>query len=614
MHGFPFLGKFLSRKLLKPVTDRAELPVNFPVNLSLNMAESPLKVECILPWLEKYPDRDAAQFLRNGLLNGFSLNADRGLAHVHFENLSSALHRPDIVFPLLAKEISAGRMSGPHPTPPISMRVSPLGIVKKSQDDSLAAMLEHAAPGMSLQGDSHVMALMEDELSSSQEYRLIFDLSAQDEWGQSVNSTTADKYRSVQYTSFDSVVEKVSMLPGCGRCSKSDVKSAFRLLKLSPENFPLTGMQYRGWFFLDLCMPFGSSTGPLSFETLGKFLNWVVIQVSGDPRLDHMLDDFFAFGPDDTVVNGQMSTFHSVAHEMGIPINYDKYVPSTYRICFLGLIIDMYLRMVIAPKIKIIRAWRAVKKLLSRRKHKVAIIQSAQGRLAYLCRAVPCGKPFLNRGYRLIAGKLPNEHVILTTAYILDLRSWEKFLLCYNGQTFFRDYIPDPDLGWFTDASTSWGAGCWIKKVAQYFVLKWPHSVRVSPESTTLLELCPIVVTLFQAQWEGLFRNKSLNVYCDSQAVCELVQKRSSGVPKIAKWLRCMVLRCMQLNCTVHAIWVPTAEMPSDPLSRNNIPLFLSQVGGQQQQIFPHLSGVPSLLTLARSQKERGQKSRSMHR
>ncbi len=324
-----------------------------------------------------------------------------------------------------------------------------------------------------------------------------------------------------------------------------------------------------------------------------------------------MLDDFFAFGPDGNSVDSQMTTFHSVAQGFGVPINFDKYVPATHRICFLGLIIDMVLRMVIAPQLKIIRAWRAVSKLLSKKRQKVHLIQSTQGRLSYLTRAVAAGKPFLSRGYRLIAGKSQHEHVTLSRGYIADLRAWQTFLRYYNGQTFFRDYTPDPALGWYTDASTSWGAGSWIKQIGQFFALQWPDKVRACPESTALLELCPIVISLYQTQWEHLFRNKSLLVHCDNKSTVELVGKKSSAVPKIAKWLRCMVLRCMQLNCTINSVWVATDQMPSDPLSRNNVSLFLAQVGGCQLQISPRLSGLPSLLTLSRCPKDKGRRSKN---
>ncbi len=587
-----------------------ELPPDFPHDLSLGMADSPLNVDNIMPWLLRYPDRGAAQFLREGLLNGFSLNADLGLAHVHFDNLASARNRPDVVLPLLAKEIRAGRLSGPHPEAPFSMRVSPIGVVKKSQDDSLATLLAHDAIGMPLDRASDLLCQMEEDLVSTQEWRLVFDLSAHDRWGRSVNSTTPDEFKNVQYTSFDSVVEKVSLLSDGAMCAKSDVKSAFRLLKLASDFFCLTGMQYGGWFYFDRCMPFGASTAPLTWEVLATFLNWVVIQVSGDPGLEHMADDYIAFAENEDAVNNQMSVFHSVSRDFGVPINYAKYVAATPRICFLGLIIDMILRMVIAPQIKILRAWRAVNKLLSRGRPTVHLVQSTQGRLSFLCRAVPPGRAFLSRGYRLIAGKEQSERVVLPRGYICDLRAWKKFLESFNGQVFFRDYVPDPTLGWYTDSSTSWGTGSWIKMAGQYFALQWPARVLGAPESTTLLELCPIVISLNQPMWEGLFRNKSLQVFCDNESCCEIVNKRSSAVPKIAKWVRWMMLRCMQLNCTITAVWVPTTDMPSDPLSRNNIPLFLSQVGGDQKRITPRLSTLPSLSTLGKSHRKPGQRLR----
>ncbi len=244
----------------------------------------------------------------------------------------------------------------------------------------------------------------------------------------------------------------------------------------------------------------------------------------------------------------------------------------------------------------------------------MSFLQSAQGRLAYLCRAIPHGRIFLHRGYRLIAGKAAHEYVTLTRGYVLDLKAWKNFLHGFNGQMFFRDMVPDPTVQWYTDASTSFGAGSLIGKLRQFFVLAWPAPVLHSPESTALLEICPIVVSLFQPQWELVFRNSTVVVHCDNEGSCKILMKKSSGVPKIAKWLRCMVLKCMQLNCNIIPVWVPTSAMPSDPLSRNKISLFLSQVGGPQEQIFPRLSGLPSLLTLAKSREVKGQRCMTGHK
>ncbi len=602
-----YLGIQKSRRKLPKNLKRSELPSGFPTDCSHGRAKSPLKTEKLLPWLDRYPDRVAAEFLKNGLINGFSLNSNLNIAHVHFDNLNSAKNNPSIVWPLLAKEIKAGRLSGPHTTIPFPMRISPIGVIPKSQDDSISLMLMQAGAGDdNINAEVALMHEITNDLNDAKEYRLIFDLSAEDEWGQSVNSVTDEAFRSVTYTAFDAVVEKLSKLPIGGHCSKSDLKSAFRVIALSESEFPLTGIQYQGWIFYDRCMPFGSSTAPFSYEIFATFLNWLVIQFSNDPGLSHFLDDFFAYGCSDTVVNKQMDTFHSVVQDVGVPVNFDKYVPATTRICFLGLIIDMVLRMIIAPQIKVLRAWEGVQKLLSKRKHKVSFIQSVQGRLSFICRAVAPGRAHLSRGYRLIAGKKGSDQVTLSRGYVNDLRSWKKFLQSYNGQTFFRDFTPTPHMGWYTDASSTWGAGSWIRQFNQYFVLPWPRKVLLRPESTALLEICPIVVSLFQPEWETHFRNKSLQVFCDNFSTCQIIRRQSSGVPKIAQWLRCMVLRCMQLNCTVQAVWVSTSEMPSDPLSRNNIPLFLSQVGGEQNQIRPLLSGLPSLLTLARSHNQKG--------
>ena len=124
---------------------------------------------------------------------------------MHFDNLASATNNPDIVFSLLAKEINVGRISGPYPEPPHSMRVNPIGIVNKSHDETLAQRLVQYGPCSSLDENLEIMTHIEGQLRPDMEYRLIFYLSAHDKWGKSVNSTTAEEYKGTSYPSFDDV-------------------------------------------------------------------------------------------------------------------------------------------------------------------------------------------------------------------------------------------------------------------------------------------------------------------------------------------------------------------------------------------------------------------------
>ena len=103
-------------------------------------------------------------------------------------------------------------MLGPFTTPPLdTLRASPLGIVPKKP------------PG---------------------EFRLIQHLSYPE--GGSVNDAIPQEQCTVRYTSFD---EAVSMVRRCGvgaELAEYDIKSAFWILPVNPQDFDLLGFHFQG--------------------------------------------------------------------------------------------------------------------------------------------------------------------------------------------------------------------------------------------------------------------------------------------------------------------------------------------------------------------------------
>ena len=101
-----------------------------------------------------------------------------------------------------------GRFAGPFAQSPIpELRISPVGLVSKSDGGC----------------------------------RLITHLSHPE--GDSVNDGISDAHSSVSYTSFDAVVNMVFNLGKGADLAKRDIKSAFRLLPISPLDFCLLGLR-----------------------------------------------------------------------------------------------------------------------------------------------------------------------------------------------------------------------------------------------------------------------------------------------------------------------------------------------------------------------------------
>ena len=96
--------------------------------------------------------------------------------------------------------------------------------------------------------------------------------------GNSVNSFIDPELASVQYSSFDQVVEIVSNLGKGALMGKMDIKSAFRLIPVSPSDFDLLGIQFNDQYFIDKCLPFGCSISCSVFEKFSTFLHWLTVQ------------------------------------------------------------------------------------------------------------------------------------------------------------------------------------------------------------------------------------------------------------------------------------------------------------------------------------------------
>ena len=88
---------------------------------------------------------------------------------------------------------------------------------------------------------------------------------------ESVNDYIDPEICSVQYTKFD---EAVKMLQNLGQGTlpgKADVKSAFRLMIISPDDSSLLSFQFDDHYYFDRCLPFGLSYSCTLWEKFATF-------------------------------------------------------------------------------------------------------------------------------------------------------------------------------------------------------------------------------------------------------------------------------------------------------------------------------------------------------
>ena len=91
------------------------------------------------------------------------------------------------------------------------------------------------------------------------------------------------------------VAKEVAQLGRGANLAKVDIKSAYRIVPVNPEDHMLLGMQWKGKTFLDTRLPFGLRSAPIIFTALADALEWIVKQ-QGVRYLYHYLDDYITLG------------------------------------------------------------------------------------------------------------------------------------------------------------------------------------------------------------------------------------------------------------------------------------------------------------------------------
>ena len=218
--------------------------------------------------------------------------------------------------------MQANRIAGPFQAPPFStLRVSPLGVVPKK------------TPG---------------------EFRLIHHLSFP--WGTSINDGILPEHSTVAYSWVDDTISLIKRLgPGC-YLAKTDIKSAFRIIPISPQDYDLLGMFWQGKSYYDRAMHMGCASSCRTFDIFSTALQWVAQTQFNIVHLIHILDDFLmaAVSYDQCCIH--LRNFLSLCEYIGVPIASEKTVDPHTTLTFVGIELDTMMLEARLPADKILKA------------------------------------------------------------------------------------------------------------------------------------------------------------------------------------------------------------------------------------------------------------------
>ena len=441
----------------------------------------------------------------------------------------------------LMKEVKAGRYAGPFNTVPFEHFIqSPIGLVPKAGGKT----------------------------------RLIFHLSYKFKNGnESVNYWTPEELCSVKYNDLDQTVMNALhfISQGASRIylAKTNLMAAFRGLPILPGDWNLLVMKAENRvsgkivYFVDKCLPFGSSISCAHFQRFSNSLKHIVsVKTATLFALTNYLDDFLLMAFTINECNELVTVFLDVCKTINFPVALEKMFWACLRLVFLGVLLDGSLFRLCVPEEKRIHALKMIQEIVSKKKATVKQLQRLTGTLNFLCKVLHPGHTFTRHMYAKYSqprDKRGNplkhfHHVKIDEEFKNDCLRWKMFLENSESRVLTWPFIDfegsdsfeATQLMFFTDASLNkdLGFGCYFKPCWTFG--RWPPGfVQDADPSIRYLELYALCVGIFT--WQKRLNNMRVVIFCDNESVVHMVNKGTSSCKN------CMYLfRLLTLNNLLH--------------------------------------------------------------
>ena len=463
-------------------------------------------------YLSGHPDRRLVHWLQSGMEKGFRIGFDYINMQAKLKqagtNLLSASLNQDVVSMYIKDEVVLGRMAGPLSQKAAGrVHASPIGVIPKGH-----------TPG---------------------KWYLIVDLSSPAE--SSVNDGINKAWCSLSYISIDDVARIIAGMGKGALMGKMDIKSAYRIVPVHPDDQCLLGVKWQGGVYVDARLSFGLGSAPLIFIAIADALEWIVKQ-QGVGILLHYLDNFITIGPPDSEeCAGNMEKFKKSCSELGVPVTEEKTVGPVTCLTFLGIEVDSEQLELRLPEEKLQRVKQAVEQWFERKAARQRELELLLGLLQHAAKVVSPGRRFVRRIIQALTGVRHRDHYVRLGSEIRsDLLWWHRFLNKWNGV----GILPTPSMEVIhlvSDASGSWGcAAIWNNQWLQWQWDNLAQEWQIAPK-----ELLPIVLAslIWDREWGG----KKVCCHGDNLSVVEVLNNGYSREATLMHLLRCLFL---SLNIT----------------------------------------------------------------
>lgn len=540
-------------------------------------APTPFDADAFEDGLRDHPNRSFAAFIVSGLREGIdTFTTVQGTGEVR-RNLRSGFEFPDKVTEFLQAEEAAGRFyripsEGGRPAPHVrpDLHFSPLGTApKRSYEEGVIkrrVITHHSA------GPIHNSKVG------------------------SVNGDINMQNIVVEFQNILDVLDCVLRFGSDARMSKTDIRSAYRNLPVKPSLQHTQCSEWGGVLRADLCLSFGTASGPWSFEQYACAVHYILQKdldrTLGEDQVEvfHYLDDCIMVGRNSGVSEQGFKTMLRTYKRLGVPLSEEKTEAARSQAEFLGLIIDAGKQCLAYPDEKAVDIMRELTEILERGKADRKTLRRLLGKLGFAHAVFPLARPFVTELYRL-SHKLRSDshHVRLSSVALSDVRTWMDILTDRQGLPLGnRDRQADREKAvaeghWACgDASGETGYG-WFTRESFTTVLWESHekasfTERDFANSSTWQE----TVSLAAATLSWMERKEGGSTFVYFSDADNLRLNHTAGRSKntaVNSILRMLAVHLIEEKCRLEVVWQPRThpmQQSADFLSRGDVEGFRS--------------------------------------
>ena len=358
------------------------------------------------------------------------------------------------------------------------------------------------------------------------------------------NATPGDSYMG-QPTSYTyPKVEDYRMLilkagQGC-LMWKRDLSRFFLQLPMDPVDYNKVGMIWRGLFFIFVCLAFGLRHSGLNGQRVTDAVSWILrglgMETDEEKPYDvvNYVDDLGGVEATLARATAAFERLGWLLRDLGLEESLDKAEAPATQITYLGVEFDSLAMEMRVPAQKLQEIKSEIQLWLRRTVISKKELQSLLGKLFWIGRVVKHSRVFLGRmleQLRSMAGKPDNKRQKIQAETRKDIKWWATFLEHYNGVEIITNEDPiklsyqqllDTPHDICAGDATPTGGGAWHGY--EYWCGPLPVDLQDPQLPIHVKEFWVLIVSA--KVWGGTWTGRAVVMYCDNDAVCEVIWKK----------------------------------------------------------------------------------------